>query len=72
MMDRYIQLNNQIISRKLTQSLLCTPTYTTLVRDWIRTGLLEAYYQPLKFSASKSLPSHLSPTVPEHTLADRP
>ena len=32
-MERYIQLNNYIISRKLTQSRLCTPTYTTLVRD---------------------------------------
>jgi len=39
-MQRYIQLNNQIISRKLTQSLLCTPTYTTLVRNCLRTGLL--------------------------------
>ena len=32
-MDHYIQENDQIISRKLTQSLLCTPTCTTLVRD---------------------------------------
>ena len=48
-MERYIQLNNQIISRKLTQSLLCTPTYTTLVSDWIRTGLLASVIssQPL-------------------------
>jgi len=34
-MERYIQLNKLIISRKLTQSLLCTPTYIALVRDWI-------------------------------------
>ena len=34
-MEGYIQLNNSIISRKLTQSLLCTPSYTTLVRDWL-------------------------------------
>ena len=32
-MERFSQENNQIISRKLTQSLLCTPTYTTLVQD---------------------------------------
>ena len=32
-MEHYIQYNNQIISRKLTQSLICTPTYITLVRD---------------------------------------
>jgi len=38
-MDCYIQLNNQVISRKLTESLLCTPTYTTLVSDCFRTGL---------------------------------
>jgi len=29
-LESYLQWNNQIISRKLTQSLLCTPTYTTL------------------------------------------
>jgi len=34
-MERYIQQNFS----KLAQSLLCIPTYTTLVRDWIRTGL---------------------------------
>jgi len=39
-MERCIQLNNYTISRKLTQSLLCTPTYTTLVGDCFRTGLL--------------------------------
>ena len=39
-MEHYIQLNNYIISRKPTQSLSRTPTYTTLVRDWILTGLL--------------------------------
>ena len=71
-MECYIQLNKQIISSKLTQSLLCTPTYTTLVRDWIRTGLLASYYQLLKVSTFKSLPSYLSPTIPEHTLTDRP
>ena len=32
-MARYTQLNNQIMSSKLTQSHLCTPTYTTPVRD---------------------------------------
>jgi len=32
-MERYIKLNDYIICTKLTQSLLCTPTYTTLVRD---------------------------------------
>jgi len=32
-MECYNQLNNYIISSKLTQSLLCTPTYTTLVSD---------------------------------------
>ena len=31
-MERYIQLNNQTISKKLTQSLLCTPTYTAMNR----------------------------------------
>jgi hypothetical protein len=36
----YIQLNNLIVYRKLTQSLLCTPTYTTLIRNCFRTGLL--------------------------------
>jgi len=33
-MELYIQLNHYIISSKLH----CTPTYTTLVRNWIRTG----------------------------------
>ena len=35
-----MQLNNYITSRKLIQSLLCTPIYTTLICDCFRTGLL--------------------------------
>ena len=62
-MERYIQLNNQIISKKLTQSLLCTPTYTTLVRDWLPYSTASFRYQLPTVSPFKSLPSYLSPMI---------
>jgi len=62
-MERYIQLNNYIISRKLTQSLLCTPTYTTLVRDCLPYWTASVRYQLPTVSPFKSLPSYLSPGV---------
>ena len=66
-----MQLNNWIISRKLTQSLLCTPTYTTLVRDRLPYWTASVRYQLLTFSHlnpspptyHQSLPSYLSPKV---------
>ena len=60
-MQRYIQLNNYIISRKLTQSLPCTPIYTTLVRDCFRTALLASVTCSQPFHSLNL--SYLSPTV---------
>ena len=62
-MESYIQLKNYFISRKLTQSLLCTPTYTTLVRDWLPHWTASVRYQLPTVLVFKSLPSYLSPTV---------
>ena len=63
-MERYIQQHKYIISRKLTQSLLCTPTYTTLRT---RTEFALDCYRPLSADnvfPFKSLPSYLPLTVP--------
>ena len=62
-MKRYIQSNNQTISRKLTQSLICTLTYTTLVRDSLPHCTATVRCQLLTVPPFKSLPSYLSPTV---------
>ena len=62
-MECCIQLSNVIISRKPTQSLLCTPT---LVRDCFHAGLLASVIssQPFRrLNLSPVHPSYLSPTV---------
>ena len=47
------------MSRKLTQSLLCTPTYTTLVSDCFRTGLLVSVISSQPFPRlNLSLPTY--------------
>jgi len=62
-MERYIQVNNQIISRKLTQvtSLYfhLHHTRTRLLSHWIAS----VRYQLPTVSPFKSLPPYLSPTV---------
>ena len=45
------------MSRKLTQSLLCTPTYTTLARDWLPYWTASVRYQRLTFSHLNLSPS---------------
>ena len=70
-MERYIQQNNQIISRKLTQSLLCTPAYTTLVRDWLPYWAASVRYQLLTFShLNLPPPTYHQRSCPEYTLTD--
>jgi len=53
-----------MISRKLTQSLLCTPTYTTLVRDRLPYWIASVRYQLLTFS-------HLNPSPPTYHQRSR-
>jgi len=60
----YIQQNNQIISRKLTQSLLYTPTYTTLICDCFRTGLLASVISSQPFCHLNLSP----PTYHQHNI----
>ena len=62
-MEYYIQKNNYIISRKLTQSIFILPlTPHSYATDFL-TGLLASIISPQRFSF-KSLPSFLLPTVP--------
>ena len=73
-MERCIQLSNQIISRKITQSLLCTPTYTTLIRDCFHTGLLASVISSQPFRRLNLSPIQLLlPTTngSEYTLTDQ-
>ena len=48
----------------MTQSLLCTPAYTTLVRDWLPYWTASVRYQLLTFS-------HLNPSPPAYHQRSR-
>jgi hypothetical protein len=62
------------------QSLLCTPTYTTLARDWIRTGLLASLYCSQPFRRLNLSPPtyhqrfwiYVDRLNPKRTAMDRP
>ena len=70
-MARYIQLNNQIMSSKLTQSLLCTPSHHTHKRLFSQCPARVRYQLP---TAS---PFEISPLLPitngpQYTVTDKP